>query len=81
MMKPHACVEYLARQTRASTTLCQYVVHTYALQGFTVDGKSGPSYEMESYSNKCVEVESMGKNENDSLQGFVMNDMVVKNCG
>lgn len=65
----------------SSTTFCQICCVSSALQGFTVDGKSGPSYEMESYSNKCVEVESMGKSENESLQGFVMNDMVVKNCG
>lgn len=50
-------------------------------QGFTVDGKSGSSSEIGSYANKCVEVESMGKNSNETLEGFVMKDMVVKNCG
>lgn len=51
------------------------------LQGFTVDGKSGSSSSIESYVNKCVEVESMGKSEGEALEGFVMKDMVVKNCG
>ena len=46
-----------------------------------MDGKSGSSSDIDSYVNKCVEVESTGKSEKDPLEGFVMTDMVIKNCG
>lgn len=83
-MKRHPFVFF--RGSQVCTLPQNFVANTAYLvracgQGFTVDGKSGSSSEIESYANKCVEVESMGKNSNETLEGFVMKDMVVKNCG
>lgn len=52
------------------------------LQGFTVDGKTGDDEnEYDSYQNKCVTVDGMGDSEEDALDGFVMKNMHVQNCG
>ena len=54
----------------------------YFLQGFSVDGKTGSDDEQrDSYENKCVRVDSMGESEDEALDGFVMRNMLVQNCG
>lgn len=46
-----------------------------------MDGKHESSSKKSSYVNKCVSVEGTGKSSSDPLKGFVMKDMVIKNCG
>lgn len=50
-------------------------------QGFTVDGEHDSEDQEDSYVNKCVEVVGQGDSEDDPLKGFVMQDMLVQNCG
>ena len=47
------------------------------LQGFSVDGKIGDGSEPKDYIKKCVYVD--GKDS--ELDGFVMKELFVKNCG
>ena len=54
---------------------------TVVLQGFSVDGKTGSTDEMDSYNKKCVVVDGETRSEEDALDGFVMKDMFVRNCG
>lgn len=49
-------------------------------QGFSVDGLVGPSNLQTSYMNKCVLVEGEG-DVTTPLEGFMMRDMHVRNCG
>ena len=47
-----------------------------------MDGKTGSDDEQtDSYENKCVRVDSMGESEDEALDGFVMRNMLVQNCG
>lgn len=46
-----------------------------------MDGKTGDGEDGDSYENKCVIVDGMGESEDDALDGFVMHDMHVQNCG
>lgn len=46
-----------------------------------MDRKTGDGEDGDSYENKCVRVDGMGESEDDALDGFVMNDMHVQNCG
>ncbi|CAM9477454.1 unnamed protein product, partial [Hapterophycus canaliculatus] len=56
------------------------VTHSYiTLKGFTVDGQIGPSSSEDSYLSKCVLAEGSGTNS--SLDGFVMENLHVQNCG
>ncbi|CAN0525117.1 unnamed protein product, partial [Laminaria digitata] len=50
-------------------------------KGFTVDGEHGDTFELDSFVNKCVEVVGQGYSEDEALDGFVMKDMAVRNCG
>ena len=50
-------------------------------QGFTVDGEHGSTHEPDSFVNKCVEVIGLGQNETEAVEGFVMKNMIVQNCG
>lgn len=50
-------------------------------QGFTVDGEHDSEDEEDSYVNKCVEVVGRGDSDKEPLKGFVMQDMLVENCG
>lgn len=59
----------------ANSILC------FSLQGFSIDGKTGSEEEFHSYQNKCVIVNGQGESEDDALDGFVMKDMLVQNCG
>lgn len=53
-----------------------------SLQGFSVDGKTGfDDDQFDSYEKKCVRVDSMGRSEEDALDGFLMKNMLVQNCG
>lgn len=46
-----------------------------------MDGKHDDEDTIDSYSNKCVRVEGTGTSEDEPLEGFVMKDMMIKNCG
>lgn len=50
-------------------------------QGFTVDGQQNAAHEKASFVNKCIQVLGPGQNESEALEGFVMENMHVKNCG
>lgn len=50
-------------------------------QGFTVDGEHDSADSADSIVNKCVEVVGQGKSDDEPLEGFVMMDMLVQNCG
>ncbi|CBJ32750.1 FirrV-1-B30 precursor [Ectocarpus siliculosus] len=51
-------------------------------KGFSVEGKIGSNdTDQASWVNKCVYVEGPGANSSAVLDGFVMEDMVVQNCG
>lgn len=53
-----------------------------ALQGFSVGGQTGPDdNSIGSFENKCVRVEGFGESEEGALDGFVVRDMLVQNCG
>lgn len=49
----------------------------YFLQGFSVEGKIGDDSDADSYINKCVYVEG----EDSELEGFVMEGLLLQNCG
>ncbi|CAM9939140.1 unnamed protein product [Ectocarpus sp. 6 AP-2014] len=59
------------------------ITHSFiTLKGFTVEGKIGTSDTDEaSWVNKCVYVEGPGSQSSAVLDGFVMEDMIVQNCG
>ncbi|CAM9617951.1 unnamed protein product [Ectocarpus sp. 12 AP-2014] len=59
------------------------ITHSFiTLKGFSVEGKIGKSDTDEaSWVNKCVYVEGPGPQSSDILDGFVMEDMNVQNCG
>ncbi|CAB1118084.1 unnamed protein product [Ectocarpus sp. CCAP 1310/34] len=59
------------------------ITHSFiTLKGFTVEGKVGTSDTDEaSWVNKCVYVEGPGSQSSAVLDGFVMEDMIVQNCG
>ncbi|CAM9793899.1 unnamed protein product [Ectocarpus fasciculatus] len=59
------------------------ITHSFiTLKGFSVEGKIGTSDTDEaSWVNKCVYVEGPGSQSSSVLDGFVMEDMVVQNCG
>ena len=58
---------------------CARVRHV--LQGFTVDGQQQSAHARESFVNKCIQVIGPGENETEAIQGFVMENMLVQNCG
>ena len=62
-------------------TLVVFDIFCVIPQGFTVDGEHDSADERDSIVNKCVEVVGQGKSDSDSLEGFVMKDMLVQNCG
>ncbi|CAB1115742.1 unnamed protein product [Ectocarpus sp. CCAP 1310/34] len=59
-----------------------YVQHSWVtLEGFSVDGKISDDDEAESYVDKCVFVEGTSTSGDERLEGFVMQDVYVQNCG
>lgn len=50
-------------------------------KGFSVDGKVEDADEAASYVDKCVFVDSGNTSGDETLEGFVMADMAVINCG
>ena len=51
--------------------------HTCSWQGFTVEGKIGDGSDADDYIDKCVYVDGG----HSGLDGFVMEDLLVQNCG
>ncbi|CAN0020458.1 unnamed protein product, partial [Ectocarpus sp. 8 AP-2014] len=59
-----------------------YVQHSWVtLEGFSVDGKISDDDKAESYVDKCVFVEGPSTSGDERLEGFVMQDVSVQNCG
>ncbi|CBN79456.1 FirrV-1-B30 precursor [Ectocarpus siliculosus] len=58
------------------------VQHSWVtLEGFSVDGKISDDDEADSYVDKCVFVEGPSTSGEERLEGFVMQDVSVQNCG
>ncbi|CAN0189761.1 unnamed protein product, partial [Hapterophycus canaliculatus] len=49
--------------------------------GFSVDGKVSDADEASSYADKCVYVEGPSASGDEVLEGFIMQDLSVANCG
>eukprot|EP00903_Cladosiphon_okamuranus_P015283 g14123.t1 len=59
-----------------------FVQHSWVtVEGFTVDGEVEDADEAASYADKCVFVDSGNANGDEPLEGFVMTDMAIVNCG
>ncbi|CAM9939244.1 unnamed protein product [Ectocarpus sp. 6 AP-2014] len=67
----------------SSSSRSVFITHSFiTLKGFSVEGKIGSNdTDQASWVNKCVYVEGPGANSSAVLDGFVMEDMVVQNCG
>ncbi|CAM9864734.1 unnamed protein product [Ectocarpus sp. 4 AP-2014] len=67
----------------SSSSRSVFITHSFiTLKGFSVEGKIGSNdTDQGSWVNKCVYVEGPGSNSSAVLDGFVMEDMVVQNCG
>lgn len=50
-------------------------------KGFTVDGEVEDADEAASYADKCVFVDSGNGSGDEILEGFIMTDMAISNCG
>ena len=46
-----------------------------------MDGFFGSSHDEDSYINKCVWIDGEVEDDVTPLQGFVMRDMLIQNCG
>eukprot|EP00752_Nemacystus_decipiens_P016996 g15219.t1 len=58
------------------------VQHSWVtIEGFTVDGKIADADEAASYANKGVFVDSGNTSGDETLEGFVMREMSIINCG
>ncbi|CAM9649445.1 unnamed protein product [Ectocarpus sp. 4 AP-2014] len=59
-----------------------FVGHSFIeLKGFTVEGQIGTEVTEDSYVLKCIYVQGPGSDSTAFLDGFVMEEMVVQNCG
>ena len=47
------------------------------MQGFTVEGMIGDDSDFDGYIRKCVYVDG----EDSEIDGFVMEDLLIQNCG
>lgn len=76
-----SCAFFRFRRLHPMEILVVFDICCVIPQGFTVDGEHDSADERDSIVNKCVEVVGRGKSDSDSLDGFVMKDMLVQNCG
>lgn len=50
-------------------------------QGFSIDGRISDNDEWSSYVLKCVYVQGPSASGDSLLEGFVLNDLYIRNCG
>ncbi|CAM9436746.1 unnamed protein product [Ectocarpus sp. 8 AP-2014] len=59
-----------------------FVGHSFIeLKGFTVEGQIGTELTEDSYVLKCIYVQGPGSDSSTFLDGFVLEEMAVQNCG
>ncbi|CAM9214371.1 unnamed protein product [Ectocarpus sp. 8 AP-2014] len=59
-----------------------FIGHSFIeLKGFTVEGQIGTELTEDSYVLKCIYVQGPGSDSSTFLDGFVMEEMAVQNCG